>query len=326
MLPSSTIIEITRDRFTQGDTLSSESKKPSYYFSAFIIDPNDPKKKTKLVDKATGVEHFEAVVKKAQGYDVHTLQILVYKAKATKDGQAEKIEINFKQANEAHEQQEKINEIGDKLTNKLGEIEDRLITDTNITDPTGLGLIRANFQHETEKLRWDSEKQIIEMKHEASSNKLNKELEEKEVQHAEDASYISELEDENKTLNQSYEELSNNRFTLKGVDMKQLVGDLGANMVTGFVKKNMSAVSQLSGLPVEALKSAFNSPQASNSNSESTVMEEENAVVEQIMHQLRGLIESFSEDEMKNFYELITIIATDRSNIEIILQLIKPNS
>ena len=162
-----------------------------------------------------------------------------------------------------------------------------------------------------ERERWEAEKLMDKY------NQLEKDNSDYE-------NWIKELEEDKQNLEDELEKLKAGANPLNS-----LLGEIGSSFVTGFIKKNPGI---LKALPMgEALSGFLNDQEEKHPDAteeqESTVeikakKEELSVQDKEAMVFIRGLQQVFSQEEFMKVMQVIDGMASDKSRIEVVLQLL----
>lgn len=155
---------------------------------------------------------------------------------------------------------------------------------------------------------------------------MDRVLEEKkqlEKDHAEFEAWIEELEEEKKNLEEEISMLKAGQNPLNS-----LLGELGSSFVTSMLKKNPGILKALPG--GETLSGFINNVEDENtatSQEESTVKVKPKDTPEspdnESIQFIKELHQVFSEEEFIKVMQVLDSLATDKSSIDIVLQLLK---
>lgn len=264
-----------------------DKTKTRYFFSVLVVlegaqnDDGIP-----IVERATGAEIFKESIESALSF--HPTKIIV-------------VDLKNK------------NEIPAKATKYIINLEEESNTAKAPPEGNSLGAITEKYRHEGEILKWKTEQQIKEMKHQQKLDDLQKKLDELKEKLGKDKKLIEDLEQANKEWEKEYDLLKENRFKLKGVEVTEVLGNVLAKGVTGFIRQNSKGVSQLTGLPEQALIQAINtSPQE---ESVSNISENDNPEMEPVIAHLKEVLKMIDPKYLESFIGIITRFAHDNSLI-----------
>ena len=291
-----------------------------YYFSIYVVLPGDENNKgLPVIEYGTGVDQFDESIEKALSFDPVKIIVVDQKTKTEKRRSSNEHPIELMPKKEENEN-ELQGILEEKLHNGLEEIRQSISTSDDSQD-NGLGLIIEKSQHQGEKLRWEMEKQMNELKHQKKIEDLQRRIAELEEQHAEDEQTMDEMEEANKEWERTYTDLKNNRLKFNGVDGKELIGELIGKGLSGFVRQNIGAVAKLSGMPQEVLSDALNnaSTQPATGGKSQITEEDTDPQLEALMQQIRTIIKGMDQAYIQPFIKVIASIAEDNS---IVLKLV----
>jgi phage host-nuclease inhibitor protein Gam len=298
------------------ETKEKQGKK--YYFSVYAVLPGDENKKgLPVIEYGKGLEDFDEAIEKALSFHPEKIIVVDHKNKTDSRRMSKEHLVNLStKVNEKDILGNLVEIMNNNLQEGLKKLETKL---DNESQEGGLGMISEQFKHAGERLRWNTESQLAEMRHQKQVEDLQRQISKLEEQHLDDENYISELETANKDWENTYEELKNNRLKFNGVDGKELIGELIGKGLTGFVKQNIGTVAKLSGMPPEVLAEAI-SPTRQGAETSQIMEEETDPQLEALMSQIKSAIRRMDEQYIQPFIQIVGAVAQDNS---LVLKLMK---
>ncbi len=293
-------LKILRAQIAQKE---SENNK-SYGFTLSITLKDEPNKTIEIVERAQGIENFDAAITDAKEFDPHTIIVNTYRNKTEKPKKANEWRLAMVEEPKEHviplaEQ------IDESVKKQIAEMQETL---KGVDGSGELGAVQK-FEHLGKILTLNSEKEITAMKHANEVSGLNRQLTEKLDENEDLKTTIGELENDLEKVDGEFEEYKADK--LSGITEGIEKGALQALVLAAkqFAPKLLGgAISGVSG----------------DDGQKATIVES-NDPIEIYLGQLRMLISSFDEATIKSFNRLIELIAADPGTIEIALELLEPN-
>lgn len=264
-----------------------DKKKSRYFFSVYVVLKEDENKNhIPIIEQATSADEFKESIKTALSFHPEKIIVLDMKNK---------------------------NELRDTATEYVFSDDDK--EDAVKTEPKTdqLGIITEKYRHEGEMLRWKTDQQINEIKQQQKLDELQKKIDTLEEKLSEEEKLVKELEQANKEWEEEYEQLKENRFKLKGVEVTEILGNVLAKGVTGFIRQNSKGVSQLTGLPEQALMQAMNAP--GQEEKEGSISENSQPEMEPVIAHLKEVLQMIDPQYLEPFIQINAHFARDNSLI-----------
>jgi len=295
-------LKIIRDGFQRND-----EKKVKYFFSVYAIFDED-EKEIAIVEKETGAEAYDEAI--AYAKENEAIEIIVVKFDKKNEPRTKKREHHFKTGIGVTKQVSEEKVIG-MIEEKLSTLEETLGGMKD--DPSGLGIVRQEYQHQSELLKIETRQKFKEIEFERKIEALERQIEEKEEELLQSQQETSQLKSEITELENEFENYKTDKFA----GLSDQISEAGQNLLSGLVAKAIPLLT--SGKGIEAMQGVI----GDDAQGKTSIVEDEvNPQVDQLVTEIREILKGFNETQFQQFYQIMVYIISEPQNLENIHQFI----
>jgi len=300
-------LKIIRDGFQRND-----EKKIKYFFSVYaVFDENQDE--IAIVERETGAEAYDEAITYA--IENEAVEIIIVKFDKKNEPRTKKREHRFKTG-----VAEKVKQVSEEKV--IGMIEEKLSTLEETLgnmqdDPSGLGMIRQEYQHQSQLLKFETKQKFKEIEFERKIEALERQIEEKDEELLQSQQETSQLKSEMEALENEFEAYKTDKFA----GLSDQLSAAGQNLLSGLVTKaiplltggkGMEGIAGLSGDELQG---------------KTTVVEDEtNPQIDQLVSEIREILKGFNETQFQQFYQVMVYIISEPQNLENIYQFINTHN
>ena len=302
--------EIQINAIRKGLVKNSEGGKTSRgYFSIYAVF-EEGEKEIPIAETESDIEVFDESINYAK--ENKAVEIIIVKHSKKTEPRTKKNEYRIRTNESKANNQTNQESVMKMIDEKMQKLQENL--SINNDEPGGLGMIKQEYGHQAEILRLTTEHKFKIIEFERKIESLQRQLDEKDETIIESANEIEGLKKELEELENEYEQYKDDKFA----GLSEQLKSVGNNVLSGLVAK---ALPLLTG----GDQGVAGMDETQNAGGGTTIVEEDtNPLVEQIIAEIRGVITSYNEMQLKQFYELMIYIAQDpATNLSTITELIK---
>ncbi len=290
-----------------------EKRGEKFYISIYAVFDNG--NEMPVVEKVSSLDEYDEAIQLALDENPNELIIVRTDAKKTPRLKKNETRISLVAQNEKPEFTQKLMS---EFEQRMAKLKEELHSDNG--DGEGLGVIRKEYEHQTELMKREMTEKFKQIEFERKIEKLERQLAEKEEELAENDERYQELENEFKELENEFEKYKKDKFA----GLSEQLAAAGQNALAGIVQKAIPLLTGgkgVAGLPGILQKQPA---QASSTTIIEETEENENKKIIELANQIKSMLQNFNDEQYMKFYELMTIIATDYNNLDVIMKILKP--
>jgi len=300
-------LKIIRDGFQRND-----EKKIKYFFSVYAVFDED-QDEIAIVEKETGAEAYDEAITYA--IENEAVEIIIVKFDKKNEPRTKKREHRFKTGVAEKAKQVSEEKVIGMIEEKLSTLEETLGSMKD--DPSGLGMVRQEYQHQSQLLKMETKQKFKEIEFERKIEALERQIEEKEEELLQSQQETTQLKSQIDEIENEFEAYKTDKFA----GLSDQISEAGQNLLSGLVAKAIPLLT--SGKGIEAVQGLS----GDDAQGKTSIVEDEiNPQVEQLTNEIREILKGFNETQFQQFYQIMIYIFSEPQNLENIHQFINSTS